>query len=177
MNQTDAIHTDVDPAESASVTVTPLEALNSPDATSNDPLAALRAEAEELQGEYPNFDLDASLEDGELGPLLRGERVPSLRCLYEATHLSEIVDRRVAQRLDAAVAEALAAAIPGAVAAAVAEREETLLSNIRARGCRPGENGTAAAAGIRLHPAVERLTRRERALLAERAGRGETIRL
>ena len=60
---------------------------------------------------------------------------------------------------------------------AVKESEERLLSHIRARGQRPAENGVTAAVGIRMHPAVERLTHRERAMLAKRAEDGETIRL
>jgi hypothetical protein len=35
----------------------------------------------------------------------------------------------------------------------------------------------SAAAGVRMHPAVNRLTRRERAMLAKRAEDGETIKL
>ncbi len=136
-----------------------------------------RAEAEGLAELYPAFDLDEALADPELGALLRGETVPDLRRLYEATHIDEILESRVQERLDAAVTEALASALPLAVAAAVAESEERLLGNIRARGQRPGENGISAASGIRMHPAVNRLTRRERAILAERAGRGETIKL
>ncbi len=135
-----------------------------------------RAEAEGLSALYPDFDLDRALDDPDLGALLRGETTPSLRHLYEATHLDQIVESRVQSRLDAAVAAALASAIPEAVTAAVAESEERLLGHIRARGQRPGENGVAASAGIRMHPAVERLTRRERAMLAARAERGETIR-
>ena len=62
-----------------------------------------------------------------------------------------------------------------AVAEAVRETEERLLSHIRARGQRPSEVGTGGAAGIRMHPAVNRLTRKERAMLAKRAENGETI--
>ncbi len=137
----------------------------------------LRAEAEGLPGIYPDFDPDEALSDPELGALLRGETAPSLRRLYEAVYMDRIVESRVQSRLDAAVAEAIATAVPEAVAAAVAESEERLLGHIRARGQRPGENGTSAAVGIRMHPAVERLTRRERAMLAARAERGETVRL
>ena len=134
-----------------------------------------RAEAEGLREIYPEFDVDEALADPELGALLRGENSPSMRRLYEMTHLDRIVESRVQGRLESAVAEALAAAIPAAVSTAVAESEERLLGHIRARGQRPDENGTSAASGIRMYPAVDRLTRRERAMLAERAERGETI--
>ncbi len=137
----------------------------------------LRAEAEGLTAIYPDFDPDAALAEPMFGALLRGESAPSLRQIYEATHMEAIVESHVRARLDTAVAEALAVAIPEAVTAAVAESEERLLSHIRARGQRPGENGVSASVGIRMHPAVDQLTRRERAMLAERAGRGESIRL
>ncbi len=156
-------------------------------ASADDPMAALRAdlmsraEAEGLLADYPDFDPDAALADPALGPILRGESEPTLRQLYEAAHLGRIVEERVRARLDTAVADALAVAVPeavtAAVTAAVAESEERLLGHIRARGARPVENGIAASLGIQMHPAVDRLTRRERASLAERAGRGETVRL
>ena len=138
---------------------------------------ARRAEAEGLASIYPAFDVDEALSHPELGALLRGETAPDLRRLYEITHLDEIVESRVQGRLGNAVAEALASAVPAAVSAAVAESEERLLAHIRARGQRPDENGISAASGIRMHLAVDRLTRRERAMLAERAERGETIKL
>ena len=136
-----------------------------------------RAEAEGLTALYPAFDADEALSHPKLGAFLRGEATPDLRHLYEIAHLDEIVESRVQSRLGDAVAEALASAIPAAVSAAVAESEERLLGHIRARGQRPDENGISAASGIRMHLAVDRLTRRERAMLAERAERGETVKL
>ena len=75
------------------------------------------------------------------------------------------------------MAEAVASAVTEAVTAAVQETEERLLSHIRARGQRPSEVGTEGRGGIRMHPAVNRLTRKERAMLARRAENGETIHL
>ncbi len=139
-----------------------------------------RVKAEGLTERYPNFDLDAALSHPTLGALLRGEMQPTLCQLYEATHMEAIVESRVKGRLDAEIARALEVAVPEAVAAAVAsavaESEERLIGHIRARGQRPPENGTTASVGIRIHPAVDRLTRRERAMLAQRAERGETVR-
>ena len=133
--------------------------------------AGLLEEAEGVRAVYPDFDLTAALGDPVLGALLRGEIKPTLRQLYEATHLDTVTAGRVASEVQAKVAEAVSAA----VAEAVRETEERLLSHIRARGQRPSEVGTGGAAGIRMHPAVGRLTRRERAMLAERARDGETI--
>ncbi len=154
-------------------------------------VAELIGEAWELQKLYPGFDPRTVDADPAIGPYLRGEVRPTMRQLYEAAHLEEIVQSRV----DAAVSEAVATAIEATMqqaresaesqateaaeqlATAVRESEERLLGHIRARGHRPAENGVRGESGVRLHPAVERLTRRDRALLASRAERGETIRL
>lgn len=139
----------------------------------------LLSEAEALKAVYPDFDLEAELAHPLLGALLRGEAAPTLRQLYEAVHLEDIAAGRVESAVEAAVAHTLETAVPAAVDTAVSEAvresEERLLGNIRARGQRPVENGIRAAAGIRMHPAAGRLTRRERALLAKRAENGETI--
>ena len=128
-------------------------------------------EAEALRAVYPQFDAEEALAHPVMGPILRGEAAPSLRQVYEAVHWEEIA----ASRTEAAIAEAVSEAVAAAVAEAVKDSEERLLGNIRARGQRPAENGTASWAGARLPSAVLRLTRRERAMLAKRAENGEHI--
>jgi hypothetical protein len=137
--------------------------------------AGLLSEAEEVRAIYPRFNPAAALEDPLLGALLRGEAKPTLRQLYEATHLEDILEDRVAAGVQERVAAAVSEAVAAAVTTAVRETEERLLSHIRARGRRPAEVGAAGGAGIRMHPAVNRLTRKERAMLAKRAENGETI--
>lgn len=137
----------------------------------------LLSEAEALRGIYPHFDLAAEMEHPVMGALLRGEGKPTLRQLYEAVHLEDILEGRVASSVEAQVSHAVESAVADAVSAAVRDCEERLLGHIRARGQRPTENGLSAAAGIRMHPAVDRLTRRERAMLAKRAENGETVQL
>lgn len=134
-------------------------------------------EAEEVRAVYPNFDLSAELTHPVMGAILRGEAMPTLRQLYEAVHWEEIAEGRVTARVQAEVTEAVDKAVREAVAEAERACEERLLGHIRARGQRPAEVGMSAAAGIRMHPAVNRLTRRERAMLAKRAEDGETIKL
>lgn len=138
-----------------------------------------RAEAEGLYEHYPDFDPASALADPELGAILRGEKAPTLRRLYEAVHMDQIVEKRVAAAMDDAYINTVASEVERAVSTmvdtAVRETEERIFDHIRTRGHRPAENGTAGAPGIRMHPAVDRLTRRDRALLAERAGRGETV--
>ena len=137
--------------------------------------AELLSEAEGVRAVYPDFDLTAEMGHPILGAILRGEAKPTLRQLYEAVHLDDIVEGRVAATVQAQVAEAVAGAVAEAVASAVRETEERLLSHIRARGRRPSEVGAMGGGGIRMHPAVNRLTRKERAMLAKRAENGETI--
>lgn len=137
--------------------------------------AELLSEAEGVRAVYPDFDLTAEMGHPILGAILRGEAKPTLRQLYEAVHLDDIVEGRVAATVQAQVAEAVAGAVAEAVASAVRETEERLLSHIRARGRRPSEVGAMGSGGIRMHPAVSRLTRKERAMLAKRAENGETI--
>ena len=147
----------------------------SPDTAGDD--RTLLAEAEGVRAVYPEFDLTAELSHPIMGAILRGEVKPTLRQLYEAVHLEDILESRVASGVQAQVAEAVTGAVAEAVAAAVRETEEKLLSHIHARGQRPSEMGMAGKGGIRMHPAVNRLTRKERAMLAKRAENGETIQL
>lgn len=139
--------------------------------------ASLLAEAEGVRAVYPAFDLTAELAHPVMGAILRGEATPTLRQLYEAVHIEDITEGRIASAVEARLHTAVEAAVSEAVTAAVRECEERLLGHIRARGQRPAENGVRSASGIRMHPAVGRLTRRERAMLAKRAEDGETIKL
>ena len=137
--------------------------------------AALEAEAEGVRAVYPHFDLTAELSHPVLGALLRGEARPTLRQLYEAVHWEELTEARVAATVEARLEAAVETAVAEAVAEAERACEERLLGHIRARGQRPAEVGTGGGGGIRMHPAVSRLTRKERAMLARRAENGETI--
>lgn len=136
-----------------------------------------RAEAEGVRAVYPDFDLAVELAHPVMGAILRGEATPSLRQLYEAVHWAEITEGQIAARVQAEITEAVDRTVGAAVEEAERACEERLLGHIRARGQRPSEVGMSAAAGIRMHPAVNRLTRRERAMLAKRAEDGETIKL
>ena len=174
MNEHETFETSVMMMEEAPVE----EAAEMPDIPIAEELSAeMLAEAEALKAVYPDFDLEAECAHPVLGALLRGEEKPTLRQLYEAVHLEDITAGRVATAVESAVAVAVAEAVESAVSEAVKESEARLLGHIRARGLRPAENGVQASAGIRMHPAVGRLTRRERAMLAKRAENGETIKL
>lgn len=139
--------------------------------------AELSAEAEALKLIYPDFDFDAQMQAPMFGELLRGEKRPTLKDIYELCHQEEIVREKVEKTVALTVAEAVEKAVTEAVTRTVAETEQRMLSQIRARGQRPAENGLNAALGVRTHPAVDRLTKADRERLARRASRGETIRL
>ena len=131
----------------------------------------------ELSTAYPGIDLSLVERDATVGALLRGEVRPTPRQAYEITHMDAIVEARVAARVAEQIEEQVAEQVAEQLAHAVRESEARLLEHIRLCGQRPMENGVHAAAGVRMHPAVGRLTRSDRAALAKRAERGETIRL
>ncbi|MGN1445681.1 MAG: hypothetical protein ACI4WV_05245, partial [Eubacteriales bacterium] len=122
-------------------------------------------EAEAVRQVYPTFDLTHEMQDPVFRALVRGEARPTLRQVYELCHR------------DALTAEAVSAAVAEAVAEAVSRAEARLVSHIQARGQRPAENGMADRGAVRMHPDVGRLTRSDRARLAQRAQEGESIRL
>ena len=173
MEQTEAMETSVEMTES----LPEAQAVAEREAPGGVLPAELLSEAEVLRGIYPHFDLATEMEHPVMGALLRGEGKPTLRQLYEAVHMEDILEGRVASAVEEQISRAVESAVAEAVSAAVSDCEERLLGHIRARGQRPAENGLSAAAGIRMHPAVDRLTRRERAMLAKRAENGETVQL
>jgi len=57
--------------------------------------------------------------------------------------------------------------------AAVTERR--VVNNVRAKGARPKENGTASQSAFQVRDDVSQLSRKERAEIARRVARGEMI--
>ncbi len=146
------------------------EAVAPPQATA---LEALAEEATALQAIYPAFDLAGMMEDEGFRGLVSGEVKPTLRQVYEMMRPQVLVEAQVQTK----VSESLAAVVDAAVSEAVAMAEKNLCNHIQARGMRPRESGSNAASGVRTHPAVHRLTREDRAKLAQMAQRGENVRL
>lgn len=146
--------------------------------------ASFRAEAEALRERYPGFDPEAAWVDPRIGGVMRGEGRLTLRQIYEAVSFDRLMEERIAAHaaageasVDARVAEAVERAVGAAVDAAVQASEERLLDHLRLNGARPAENGTSGESGIRMQFAVDRLTRKERAMLADRAQNGEFVHL
>lgn len=112
-------------------------------------LRAWDSQAEQVKALYPSFDLSLEARSRDFRAMLRAG-VP-MRQAFEVLHMEQI---------KAAQAQA-------------AERAVT--ANIRARGARPQENGAGAASAFTVKDDVSRLTAQDRAEMARRAARGETI--
>ena len=56
-----------------------------------------------------------------------------------------------------------------------AQAQKQVVDNIRSRGSRPAENGTVSRSGFTYKSDVSKLSKEDRAEIARRAARGETI--
>ena len=121
---------------------------------------AWREEAEQLKGEYPEFDLETEMADDNFRSLVsvgkNGLPRMSLKAAYQAVHAQELISRAAQQ---------------------AAQREsERVASTVRANGSRPRESG-GAGEGVD-NPGkidVSKLTPKQMREYAERARRGERI--
>lgn len=111
-------------------------------------------QAQELKADYPNFDLEAEVENPAFLDLIKNPNI-DIRTAYEALHLSEIMQGTASH-----VAEAV--------------RQNTV-NTIRARGMRPTENGLSEQPGIVRKTDASKLSKADREEIAKRVARGETI--
>lgn len=110
-------------------------------------------EGEQLKQYYPGFDINTELQNQDfLRKLSTGYTV---RDAYESLHRDEILG--------------------SAMQTTATKVSEKLTNNIRARGARPVENGTAAPTPAIVKKDPSQLTREERAELVKRAQRGERV--
>ena len=110
-------------------------------------------EAEQVKGVYPSFDLNAEVKNRQFISMLKSG-VP-MQHAYEVVHLDDI---------KAGVAKMQAKAT-----------ERQVVDGIRAKGARPQENGTTSQSAFTVKDDVSKLTKAERAEIARRVARGETI--
>lgn len=110
-------------------------------------------EAEAMREKYPGFDLNRESENPEFVSLLKSG-VP-VEHAYRVLHLDEIVN--------------------AAVVTSEAMTEKRVVDNVRAKGARPVENGTASQSGFIVKDDVSKLTKKDRADIARRVMRGEMI--
>jgi len=106
-------------------------------------------ESQALIEKYPNFNLEAELEDQQFVSMLQAG-VP-MEHAFEVIHLDEIKQQNQL----------------------MAERAVT--ENIRAKGNRPLENGVSSQGATQIKTNVSNLSKKERAEIAKKAERGEYI--
>lgn len=117
-------------------------------------LQAWEQESGEVKALYQDFDLAAECRNPQFIGMLRSG-VP-MRHAYEVAHLEDIKSSTAQQ--------------------AAKQTEKQVTENIRAKGARPQENGTAAQSGVIVKSDPSKLTRADREEIARRVARGETIR-
>lgn len=111
------------------------------------------AEADALKEQFPDFDFEAEMENDAFRRTMQAG-VPMEMC-YKLIHYDAMMS--------------------DAVMAAQADTEKAVSDNIRARGNRPQENGTAAKSAFTVKDDVSKLTKADRAEIARRVARGEII--
>ena len=106
-----------------------------------------------LKQSFPNFSLEAESANPEFISMLKAG-VP-MEHAYKTIHFNEIVN--------------------DAMTTAASKAEKSVVSNIRAKGSRPIENGTAAQSAFTIKDDVSKLSKKDRAEIARRAMMGEKI--
>lgn len=110
-------------------------------------------EADALKQAFPNFSLEQETQNPQFISMLKAG-VP-MEHAYKTLHFNELVQ--------------------DAMSTAAIRTEKSVVSNIRAKGSRPIENGTAAQSAFTIKDDVSKLTKKDRADIARRAAKGETI--
>lgn len=111
------------------------------------------AEAQEMSGDYPSFDLRAEVQNPEFLKLLQAG-IP-VRHAFEVLHRDEI-NRQIQTRT-------------------AASTERRVVDNIRAQGMRPRENGTSSQGSFTVKSDPRTLTRQDHKNIRERVRNGEKI--
>ena len=112
-------------------------------------------EGEAVRDVYPEFDLAQEAKDPQFLSMLKSG-VP-VKLAYEVKHMDEI---------KAGVAQNTAK-----------QTEKQVVEGIRAKGSRPAENGTSAQSAFVVKDDPSKWTKKDRAEIARRVARGETIKL
>ncbi|MCD7927353.1 MAG: hypothetical protein LUF80_00585 [Oscillospiraceae bacterium] len=110
-------------------------------------------EAEAVKQQFPKFDLGAELKNPAFVSMLRSGT--PVEHAYKVIHFDSLV--------------------ADAKNVTAAQTEKTVVDNIRAKGARPAENGTAAQSAFTVKDDVSKLSKKDRAEIAKRAARGEKI--
>ena len=110
-------------------------------------------EAQHVKAKFPNFDLTAELKDPNFAAMLRAGT--PVEHAYKVRHFDELMEN--------------------AMQVTAANTEKRVVNNIRARGNRPAENGTASQSAFTIKDDVSKLSKKDRAEAARQAMRGAKI--
>lgn len=110
-------------------------------------------ESEALKTKFPAFNLQQEAQNPQFVAMLRAN-VP-MEHAYKVMHMDELMNATVQQ--------------------AAVVTEQRVVNSIRAKGQRPAEAGLGANSGVIVKNDVSKLNRQDRAEIARRAMRGETI--
>lgn len=122
-------------------------------AAANRQMQAWYQQAEAMKGTYPSFDLAAEAQNPQFLSMLKAG-VP-VQHAYEVIHMDDI---KAAERQMAAKAT-----------------EQQVTANVRARGARPAENGTASQGGFTIKSDPSKWTKKDRAAVVRKVQRGEPV--
>ena len=111
------------------------------------------SEAEALKAKFPKFDLSTEVKNPQFLAMLKAGT--PVEHAYKVLHFDELVG--------------------DAVSVTAARQEQKVVAQVRARGARPAENGTAAQSAFTVKDDVSKLSKKDRAEIARRAQRGEII--
>lgn len=110
-------------------------------------------EAQAVKAKFPNFDLATELKDPAFASMLRAGT--PVEHAYKVRHFDELMG--------------------DAMQVTAANTERRVVDNVRAKGSRPAENGTAAQSAFTVKDDVSKLSKKDRAEVARRAMRGDQI--
>ena len=110
-------------------------------------------ESLDVKSKFPGFDLKAELQNPAFVSMLRSGT--PMEHVYKVMHFDELMQ--------------------GAVQLTTANTEKRVVNNVRARGNRPAENGTASHSAFTVRDDVSKLSKKDRAEIARRTMRGENI--
>jgi len=106
-----------------------------------------------VKAKFPKFDFAQELQNPQFVSMLRSGT--PVEHAYKVMHFDELMGN--------------------AVQVTAANTQQAVVANVRARGARPQENGTASQSAFTVKDDVSKLTKRERAEIARRVARGEKI--
>lgn len=116
-------------------------------------IAKWTTEEQALLAKYPKFSLEAESQNPEFMRQLKAGTPMELA--YKLIHMDEMMS--------------------DAITSTAQQTQKAVVDNVRTRGTRPNENGTASQSAFTVKDDVSKLTKAERAEIAKRVQRGERI--